>query len=329
MHKSIKFLLSFLLLSQSTSLLAQSSLDKFNLSQARQLLEIDKDCYGALKALRMVSDVGKTDLPYLLYSAKANDCIDDKEKAITFYTKYLESNPGDEAAKTRLAALKTELTTHEKNTPPAKLAREKKNKQLKGKNKANLTSWYSTLSINYGPMLGGNNAPYKSALGVSYAFGGPLFKKKAILDFDVALNSLKSGNTIWYKKAFNDTGSIGTISNGISVGLNGSAMYVLKNTKKYTLSAGPVFGARFILLATPSSLGSYGNNFSETGYFTSALGAKINFYVFHRLLVSAAYSQTMLSSVTTEKDYPAIQHKVPVNLSMLQIGIGYYLNHDY
>ena len=84
---------------------AMAQTDSAYINDARNDLGLKPNCDKALRDLDKVSATGKLTAPYFLYMAEALDCKTNREQALYYYNKYLQTDSTNDAVRKRVAEL--------------------------------------------------------------------------------------------------------------------------------------------------------------------------------------------------------------------------------
>ena len=188
--------------------------------------------------------------------------------------------------------------------------------------------------LTYGKMLGGKTAPFTHAIGFNLVAGLPLFERKGLLEASVETNR-DAANKTWYSATLKSPeSSFGSIKSGFASELNVAFMYVIKNSKTFAVTAGPVIGGR-VMHISPDGDRLTGNQFVREYFYTGTLGVRANLYIQHYMIASVGYSQFMnrymdVEDVTYNPNtnyiglYTNPGYAAPMNLNTLYFRLCFY-----
>lgn len=91
---NLRNLFFFLLLNLFLVLSNFAQSDEAKFSEGRIAFDRYSDCQAAIKAFKSVSSAGQRDPQWILYMAKASECINNLGDAISYYEKFNQLNPG-------------------------------------------------------------------------------------------------------------------------------------------------------------------------------------------------------------------------------------------
>jgi hypothetical protein len=192
----------------------------------------------------------------------------------------------------------------------------------------NIQDIYVGLGIGYTERKGSINAPFYRGATLNATYGIPLINKYLILEITNNADFMFSPNKDWFSKAFllkkSDIKGVGSgFYNEFATGLQA----VIVGSRKVTFSAGPLAGIQLTMLPAVRADNSL--------YYVSApvsfcYGLKTNLFIGKHFYCFVQYSNTIarnIAAVTSQAsaDFSVMPRSTPVDLGMLNAGVGYIL----
>ena len=176
--------------------------------------------------------------------------------------------------------------------------------------------------------IGGINTPFKNGVTLNANLGVPLVDKYLLLEYNNNMDFTFSPNMDWFSKALSMPASN---IRGVGVGFNEEfevgLHVVIIGSRKFTFTAGPLFGGKFTVLPTM--------NLNNDNYYLSVpvsfcYGLKTNIFIGEHFYGYAQYSNTINNKVVayqsqTQSDVFQLAQHIPADFGLLRVGIGYIL----
>lgn len=297
--------------------------DNEEIDRARKAIATN-NCSEATHSLDKVSSAGKMRPSYFLAMANAQDCLESREQAIYYYSKYLEHVPGNDSVIKRMAELKSAKPKPQASANEKRVANEQyqatTNKPKSKRKKLALDGGYMSYGIGYTAGMGGPLAPFRKGFDVCYGSAGLVLKKKAVLNILFNSGMMFDGNREWFRDAFllhsiYKIDPVASMTADLTVGL----FPVLFNKKAVAFAAGPLIAGRFY------RLNSLIFEKFESSTLSVNFGVRANCYLGHRCILYSEYSlnsRRYAHAVINDMEI----NDVRVDLSIFRLGIA--LRHD-
>ena len=312
-------MLLFAGLIHAAALHAQSDKDNKCFAKAEEALSVKK-CDVALQSLQIVSIDGKENPKYLKLMAEMHECKGNKEQAVYFYRKYMETHPsGADTTQLHISHLSSNIE-------------QKGNSGRLHSAKTLLRKIYA-YDLTFSAITGGKDgANFNRAIRISAMGGRCVMRNHALLEGTLLTGIATSPNNSWFITALGyDTGSKVDIAFGLIFGAKLALSPVWKNNSKYAIIAGPEIGYQSIIglsRSTQASGPSYNDDNYSLGSLTAGLKVRYMYYKtftacieYERLLRTSVDVITLDPSGTTRTNSHA-----KVNMGLISVGVGVYLH---
>ena len=322
--KHIRNLLITVLFLNATNVKGQN--DTMILELARKALDANHNCESSLNFLNSLSPDGKKSQTYYLLMGRAEDCKMNNQQALFYYNKFVESDPGNDSVKLRIAQLKDNasgvgLTANELRVTKADAAQTKNLK--KNRKKKVLRDNFVTMGLGY-VVSTGANAPFGSGVSIDASSDFLKIKDKALIEFSSSSQFMFHPNADWFSNAFGLTTNESSAMSGFTEIVTLGLMPILRNKKTTAIAAGPYVGFVFNSLGVlpVNSFSNYDNVTMDQ--FALCYGLKVNYVVTESLLFNLNLNIKSITSIDNSSSASLTgSTSVPVNLTTISLGITY------
>ena len=267
--------------------------------------------------LTPLSDFRKITNKPSLYDADAYDYVSGIQTGTVLWEEYLENSQSNTTIVSRGALLKKDPLPNTKSHR----GRDSSRKHLDFSQR-HIHEPYLCLSPVFGKYLAWTATPFMECYGLSLYTGTPVKNTKMIFEIGIE-GHIVTLNPAWYKNAL-ENGILTKTKTSSTMEVNSSFNFILSNKKKLTVTLGPSVGLELIKIPPPD-YASWGLGLTNSTFISPELGGKLNFYFCHRWDIAVAYTLFMKWKVATD-DY-SHYNEAPLNLSLAQLRVGYYLQH--